>query len=129
MFISISFYMLISVNHIWSVDGYKIECEYHPQYMLKDSFWYPNTPRKAVFIGLILVMIVLHGSAVVGLVDSTTLVFGWLPAQIAYDAAFNLIGAVILYGMYRAAPSPPAEHEPTATPTRSDMSARTGGDD
>lgn len=97
--------------------------------MFKGSFWYPNTPRKAAFLGVILAMVVLHGSSVVGLNDSTTLVFGWLPAQIAYDAAFNLVGAGVLYGMYRAAPSPPAEHEPTATASKSDVSPRAGDDD
>ncbi|MFC6723672.1 hypothetical protein ACFQE1_04585 [Halobium palmae] len=81
--------------------------------MLRGSIWYPNSLRSIVFLTVVTLMIVLHQSQFLGLTDSTTLVFGWLPMQLAYDVAFNLVGVVVLYGMYRAAPEPPETHEPT----------------
>lgn len=81
--------------------------------MLRGSIWWPNTLRSIVFLIVIALMIVLHQSEFVGLMDSTGLVFGWLPMQLAYDIAFNLVGVGILYALYRAAPKPPAEYEPT----------------
>lgn len=81
--------------------------------MLRGSIWYPNTARSAAFIVVIALMILLHQSQFLGLMDSTTLLFGWLPVQIAYDIVFNLIGVGILYGMYRTAPKPPERYEPT----------------
>lgn len=81
--------------------------------MLRGSIWYPNTARSIAFLTVVILMIVLHQSQFVGLMDTTTLVFGWLPAQIAYDVAFNLVGVGVLYVLYRAAPEPPETHEPT----------------
>ncbi|MFD1647831.1 hypothetical protein [Haloarchaeobius litoreus] len=75
--------------------------------MFRESFWWPDEPRRALVLLVILAMVVLHQSEVVGIVDSDTLVFGWLPIQIAYDAMFNLFGVVVLYAMYRLAPEPP----------------------
>jgi len=81
--------------------------------MLRGSIWWPDTPRSIAFVAVVALMIILHQSQFVGLMDSTTLVFGWLPAQIAYDVAFNLVGVGVLYALYRAAPEPPTTHEPT----------------
>lgn len=81
--------------------------------MLRDSFWYPTTVRGGGLLLTVVAMIVLHQSEFLGLVDTTTLVFGWLPLQLAYDVLFNLVGVVVLYAMYRAAPTPPAGLEPT----------------
>lgn len=77
--------------------------------MFRDSFWWPDRPLRAAVLVVILAMVVLHQSELVGLLDSTTLVGGWLPAQLAYDVAFNLAGVVVLYAMYRLAPEPPAD--------------------
>lgn len=77
--------------------------------MLKKSFWWPSEPRRALVLLVIVVMVVLHQSEVVGIVDSGTLVLGWLPIQIAYDILFNLTGVVVLYAMYRLAPEPPTD--------------------
>lgn len=79
--------------------------------MLKGSFWYPDSLRQVALLGAIGAMIVLHQSEVVGLYDSTTLLFGWIPAQIAYDMAFNLVGFLILAVMYVIAPKPPKRYE------------------
>lgn len=81
--------------------------------MLRGSIWYPNTPRSVAFLTVVVLMLAVHQSQFVGLMDSTALIFGWLPAQLAYDVAFNLVGVGILYVMYRAAPEPPETHEPS----------------
>lgn len=79
--------------------------------MIGDSFWTPKTPVRAALLASVLAMIVLHQSELLGLMDSQTLVFGWLPMQVAYDIAFLLVGVVILSVMYVVAPEPPAEHD------------------
>lgn len=79
--------------------------------MFRGSIWYPNSLRGITFLGVIVLMIGLHQSQFLGLMDSTTLVFGWLPMQIAYDALFNVIGIGILYVLYRAAPEPPETYD------------------
>ncbi len=79
--------------------------------MFRGSIWYPNSLRGITFLGVIVLMVVLHQSQFLGLMDSTTLVFGWLPMQIAYDAVFNVIGIGILYVLYRAAPEPPETYD------------------
>ncbi|WP_049990220.1 hypothetical protein [Natrinema salifodinae] len=56
-------------------------------------------------------MVVLHQSELFGLMDAQTLLFGWLPIQIAYDIAFLLVGVVILSVMYVVAPEPPADYD------------------
>ncbi|QLG61263.1 hypothetical protein [Halorarum salinum] len=81
--------------------------------MLRDSFWYPNTARGFGLLVVVVGMVFLHQSEFLGLMDAGTLVFGWLPIQLAFDIGFNLVGVLILYAMYRAAPTPPAAFEPT----------------
>ena len=79
--------------------------------MFKNSFWYPNSPKRALLLALVPLMVVAHQSELVGLYDSTTLLFNWLPAQIAYDISFNLVGFVILVVMYYLAPDPPERYQ------------------
>lgn len=79
--------------------------------MFKGSFWYPDSGKSIIVLALIGIMIVFHHSELVGLYDSTTLLFGWLPAQIAYDMAFNLAGFGILVLMYYLAPTPPERYD------------------
>ncbi|WP_435362864.1 hypothetical protein [Haloarchaeobius sp. DYHT-AS-18] len=76
--------------------------------MLKDSFWWPSSSSRGVVLAAVVLMIPLHQSELLGLLDSQVLLFDWLPMQLGYDILFNLIGAVILYAMYRLAPEPPA---------------------
>jgi uncharacterized membrane protein YuzA (DUF378 family) len=89
--------------------------------MIGDSFWTPTKPKRAVLLAAVVLMVVFHQSGLFGLIDSTTLVFGWLPAQLAYDIAYLLVGFGILYAMYIVAPEPPAEHEPTVSETDADV--------
>lgn len=79
--------------------------------MLKGSFWYPNSWKHAALFAAVCAMVVLHQSELVGLYDSTTILFGWLPAQIAYDMAFNVVGFGILIVMYYLAPTAPERYE------------------
>ncbi|RQG87936.1 hypothetical protein EA462_13825 [Natrarchaeobius halalkaliphilus] len=81
--------------------------------MLKGSFWYPQTVPRAILLLGVLIMIPLHQSELLGLMSTSTLVFGWVPLQLAYDVTLILSGVVVLYAMYRMAPEPPEEHEPT----------------
>lgn len=99
--------------------------------MRSDSFWTPTKPKRAVLLAAVVLMVVFHQSELVGLMDSTMLVFGWLPAQLAYDIAYALVGFGILYVMYVVAPEPPAEHEPTVseTDTSAKSTATDGGRD
>lgn len=83
--------------------------------MFKGSFWYPGTWKGKLVLVAVLVMIPLQQSELLGLMSSQYLVGGWLPLQLAYDFSYQLVGVVILYAMYRMAPSPPPEFEPTVT--------------
>ncbi|WP_440991842.1 hypothetical protein [Haloarchaeobius baliensis] len=97
--------------------------------MLKESFWWPDEPRRGLVLLVILAMVILHQSEVVGIVDSTTLVFGWLPIQLAYDILFNLFGVVVLYAMYRLAPEPPTDvFEPASGPESTETPSEVTGD-
>lgn len=93
--------------------------------MIGDSFWAPKRPVRIALLGAVLAMVVLHQSELLGLMDSQTLVLGWIPMQIAYDVAFLLVGTVILAVMYLVAPEPPSEHEATAGEGATDST--TGG--
>ncbi|RQH02322.1 hypothetical protein EA472_03205 [Natrarchaeobius oligotrophus] len=75
-----------------------------------------------------LVMIPLHQSELLGLMSTSTLVFGWIPLQLAYDVTLILSGVVILYAMYRMAPEPPEEHEPTIEGGEETETKAVGGD-
>lgn len=79
--------------------------------MIKGSLWYPNTGKQAALLVAVCAMVVLHHSELVGLYDSTTILFGWIPMQIAYDMAFNVIGFAILVVMYYLAPTAPDRYK------------------
>lgn len=66
--------------------------------------WGKVTWKQGFLAIAVIVMTILHQSELLGIAGSTTLVFGWLPAQLAYDAAFNLLGFVILAIFYQIAP-------------------------
>lgn len=99
--------------------------------MIGDSFWTPKTPVRAVLPAAVLVMVVLHQSELLGVMDSQALIFGWLPIQIAYDIAYLLIGVGILSAMYVMAPDPPAEYDAKVEQDdgMADPKAPTGGND
>lgn len=71
------------------------------------GFWLPTNAKRGVLLLLVLVMVVLRQSELLGLMNNTVLVFGWLPMQLAYDILFGLVAAVIAYAIYREAPEPP----------------------
>lgn len=64
--------------------------------MFKNSFFYPDSLEKAILLVLILLMIPLRQSEIFGLMDSTALVFGWVPAQIAYDFLYVTAGTLLV---------------------------------
>ena len=97
--------------------------------MIGDSFWTLNRPVRFTLFIAVLAMVVAHLSELFGLMDATTLVFGWVSAQIAYDVAYVLVGVIILAVMYLVAPEPPFAYEPTVEGDEEDSSeeaARTG---
>lgn len=75
--------------------------------MFKGSFWYPNSVSQALLLLAVLLMIPFHQSEIFGLMSTSTVIFGWLPLQLAYDVAYMLVGVGILFIMYQVAP----EHE------------------
>lgn len=77
------------------------------------GFWVPTNWKRAVLLLVLLALVLLRQSEIVGLMGSTTLVFGWLPAQIAYDIGIGLVATLLAYGLYREAPEPPAKYEPS----------------
>ncbi len=79
--------------------------------MFKGSFWYPNSWKHATLFAAVCAMVILHQSELLGLYDSTTILFGWLPAQIVYDMAFTIVGFGILIVMYYLAPTEPERYE------------------
>lgn len=83
--------------------------------MIGDSFWTPKQPVRIALLGAVLAMVVLHQSGLIGLMNSQALILGWIPAQIAYDVAYLIVGTIILAVMYIVSPEPPAEHEATAS--------------
>lgn len=95
--------------------------------MFKNSIWWPGDARRGVLLLSILFLIVIRQNEIFGLMDSTMLVFGWFPIQLAFDTLLGIIAVVIAYGFYRAAPEPDLEEI-----GESDVSADTtasGGDD
>lgn len=99
--------------------------------MIGDSFWAPKSPVRAALLASVLAMVVLHQSELLGLMDSQALLFGWLPAQVAYDIGYLLVGVVILSVMYVVAPDPPADYDAKVGRDEepAEPSAPTGGDD
>jgi hypothetical protein len=80
---------------------------------LGDSVWFPNSLRRAGTLVIVVLMVILHHSSLLGLMDAG-LLFGWLPVQLAYDISFLLVGVVILYGIALTMPATPAEYGPTS---------------
>ena len=79
---------------------------------LGDSVWFPNSVRRAGTLAVIILMMILHQSEFLGLMDAG-LLFGWLPVQLAYDISFLLVGVVVLYGIARTMPTTPPEYGPS----------------
>jgi hypothetical protein len=79
---------------------------------LGDSVWFPHSARRAGVLMVVLLMVILHHSKLLGLMDAG-LLFGWLPVQLAYDISYLLVGVVILYWIAVTMPATPAEYGPT----------------
>jgi uncharacterized membrane protein len=79
--------------------------------MLKSSFWYPTSGKQGIALLAVLSMIPLHQSELFGLMDSTVIVFGWIPAQLMFDIVFNIVAVAVLILMYYIAPAPPEEQQ------------------
>lgn len=86
--------------------------------MIKNSVWWPADAKRAALLASVPLLIILRQSELFGLYDSTVLVFGWLPIQLAYDAALLLLAVVIGYAFYTQVPEPRIEEveEPTVDP-------------
>lgn len=93
--------------------------------MFSTSFWAPNTPRKIAILGVIGLMVVLHFTELTPVYDSTYLVFGWLPLQLAYDIAYHLVGVGIIYVLYRMSPGEDELREASESPRTDDKSVDT----
>ena len=79
---------------------------------LGDSVWFPHSSRRAGVLVIVILMVILHHSALLGLMDAG-LLFGWLPVQLAYDISYLLVGVVILYWIAATMPATPAEYGPS----------------
>jgi hypothetical protein len=95
--------------------------------MVTNSFWTPKEPVRIALLGAVLAMVVLHQSELIGLMNSQALILGWIPAQIAYDVAYLIVGTVILAVMYVVSPEPPAEHEATASEDHTSSNSTANG--
>lgn len=76
---------------------------------LKDSVWFPRSRDHAVVLAIVIIMVVLHHSELLGLMNAG-LVFEWVPVQLAYDILYLFIGVIILYWIARIAPDGPEEN-------------------
>ena len=77
---------------------------------LGDSVWFPDSLRRGGTLAIVVLMVILHQSELLGLMDAG-LLFSWLPVQLAYDISFLLVGVVILYGIALTMPATPTESE------------------
>jgi uncharacterized membrane protein len=87
--------------------------------MFKDSVWYPNTPRNAAIVVMLVGMVILHHSSVLGLMDAG-LLFGWLPIQLAFDLAYTILAVILLYWVYTVSPKG-EERDDVSTPNDNPM--------
>lgn len=62
-----------------------------------------DTRRLSLWAAVVL-MVALTESSWLGLYDSTALLFGWLPAQLAYDIGYTVLALPLLYGFARRVP-------------------------
>lgn len=79
---------------------------------LGDSVWFPQSADRATVLVVVILMVILHQSELLGLMDAG-LLFGWLPVQLAYDISFLLVGSVIVYWITTVVSATPDEHSPT----------------
>lgn len=81
--------------------------------VLGDSVWFPHSVRRARILAVVIVMVILHQSELLGLMDAG-LLFGWLPVQLAYDISFLLISVIVLYWIATTVPATPDEYGPNS---------------
>lgn len=94
--------------------------------MFRDSVWWPGDAKRAGLLLGIVVLIVLRQNELFGLMDSTVLVFGWFPVQLAYDTLLSVLGIGLGYLFYRAVPD--VDVDESAAATGSVDSATPGGE-
>ncbi len=79
---------------------------------LGDSVWFPRSADRATVLAVVILMVILHQSELLGLMDAG-LLFGWLPVQLAYDISFLLVGSVIVYWITTVVSATPDEYGST----------------
>jgi hypothetical protein len=79
---------------------------------LGDSVWFPRSADRAAVLAVVILMVILHQSELLGLMDAG-LLFGWVPVQFAYDILFLLIGSVIVYWIATVVSATPDEYGST----------------
>lgn len=89
---------------------------------LRDSVWFPQSRDRAIVLATVIAMVVLHHSALLGLMDAG-LLFGWVPVQLAYDVVYLLLGVGILYWIAAMVPDGPEEHASTMADESSSVEA------
>ena len=85
--------------------------------MFKDSLWYPEDWKRLLLVLSVPVMIALHMSELVGLMNSQQLLFGWLPMQFAYDIGRGILAIVLIYAFATQAPDSSGNIETTGRST------------
>lgn len=102
--------------------------------MIRGSIWWPTDPKRAALALTIPLLFVLHQSELFGMMDATTLVFGWLPPQLAWDVGVTLVGVVVAYAFYTQVPEPDvqavgAEGSAAGAAGAEEVRTESGGDD
>lgn len=90
---------------------------------LRDSVWFPQSRDRATVLATVTVMVVLHHSGLLGLMNAG-LLFGWVPIQLAYDVVYLLLGIGILYWIATMVPDGP-EEQPSTIPDESSSTEAT----
>lgn len=91
----------------------------------KGAFWYPTFDRRGALLGLFLLFGVLQFNELFGLHTDATMLFGWLPTNMAYYVGLTIGHIIFMFLIYLNWPYPTdseldvgtAEEEPTVTTT------------
>lgn len=73
------------------------------------AFWYPTLDRRGALLAVFLLLLVLHFDELFGIAGSSTLVFGWWPATMAYHAGVNVLHVAFMVLLYLNWPDPTDE--------------------
>jgi len=75
----------------------------------KGAFWYPTLDRRGALLALFFLLLVLHFDELFGIAGSSQLVFGWLPATMAYHIGINVLHVAFMVLIYLNWPEPTDE--------------------